>query len=45
MPGSDHLTEAPRPPLTVRITPRQWLAIDVAASVFGLLVIAFGLHV
>jgi signal transduction histidine kinase len=44
MPGSDHLTEAPRPPLTYRITPRQWLAIDVAASVLAMLVIAFGLR-
>jgi signal transduction histidine kinase len=45
MPGSDHLSEAPRPPLTYRVTPRQWLAIDVAASVLAILVIAFGLRV
>jgi signal transduction histidine kinase len=45
MPGSDHRTEAPRPPLTDRITPRQWLAIDVVASVLAMLVIAFGLRV
>ena len=45
MPGSDYLTEAPRPPWTYRITPRQWLTIDVAASVLGMLVIAFGLRV
>jgi signal transduction histidine kinase len=30
--------------LTYRITPRQWLAIDVAASVLAMLVIAFGLR-
>ena len=45
MPGTDHLTGAPRPPLTYRITPRQWLAIDIAASVLAMLVIAFGLRV
>jgi signal transduction histidine kinase len=45
MRGSDHLTEAPRPPLTYRITPRQWLAVDVVASVLAMLVIAFGLRV
>jgi signal transduction histidine kinase len=44
MPGSDHLTEAPRPPLTYRITRRQWLAIDVTASVLAMLVIALGLR-
>jgi len=44
MPGSDHPREAPRPPLTDRITPRQWLAIDVAAAVLAMLVIAFGLR-
>jgi signal transduction histidine kinase len=31
--------------LTYRITPRQWLAIDVAASALAILVIAFGLRV
>jgi signal transduction histidine kinase len=30
--------------LTYRITPRQWFAIDVAASVLAMLVIAFGLR-
>ncbi len=45
MPGSDHLTEAPRPPLSYRMTPRQWLAIDVVAAVLAMLVIAFGLRV
>jgi signal transduction histidine kinase len=45
MRGSDRLTGAPRPPWTYRISPRQWLAIDVAASVLGMLVIVFGLRV
>jgi signal transduction histidine kinase len=45
MPGSDHLTEALRPPLTDRITPRQWLVVDVVAAVLAMLVIAFGLRV
>lgn len=45
MPGRDHLTEAPRPPLTYRMTERQWLAVDVVAAVLGMLVIAFGLRV
>jgi len=44
MPGSDHLTGVPRPPLTYRITPRQWMAIDLVASVLAMLVIAFGLR-
>jgi signal transduction histidine kinase len=44
MPGSDYLAEAPRPPLTYRITPRQWLAVDIVASVLAMLVIAFGLR-
>ena len=35
----------PRPPLTYRITPRQWLAVDIAAAVLGMLVITFGLRV
>jgi hypothetical protein len=34
-----------RAPLTYRITPRQWLASDIAAAVLGLLVITFGLRV
>ena len=45
MPGSDRLTEALRPPWTDRITPRQWLVVDVAAAVLAMLVIAFGLRV
>jgi signal transduction histidine kinase len=44
MPGSDHLSEAPRPPLTDRITPHQWLVVDVVAAVLAMLVIAFGLR-
>ena len=39
------LTEMPRPPLTYRITPRQWLAVDIAAAALGMLVITFGLRV
>ena len=45
MTGSDRLTGVPRPPLTCRITPRQWLAVDIAAAVLGMLVITFGLRV
>jgi signal transduction histidine kinase len=45
MPGSDHLTEALRPPWTDRITPRQWLVVDAVAAVLAMLVIAFGLRV
>lgn len=45
MAGSNHTAGAPRPPLTYRITPRQWLAADIAAGVLGLLVISFGLRV
>ena len=30
--------------MTYRITPRQWLAVDIAASVLAMLVIAFGLR-
>lgn len=35
----------PRPPLTYRMTPRQWLAIDVAAAVLAAAVLTFGLRV
>ena len=45
MPGSDRLIEVPQPPLTYRITPRQWLAIDVAAAVVTMVVMTFGLRV
>jgi signal transduction histidine kinase len=45
MPGSDRLIEMPQPPLTYRITPRQWLAIDVAAAVLTMVVMMFGLRV
>jgi signal transduction histidine kinase len=44
MSGSDRLAAAPRPPLTHRITPRQWLAVDVAAAAAAMLVITFGLR-
>lgn len=48
MPGSDRLTsrvtDAPRPPLTYRVTPRQWLAVDVAAALAAMLVITFDLR-
>ena len=45
MSGSDRLAAAPRPPLTYRITPRQWLAVDVVAAAAAMLVITFGLRV
>ena len=45
MSGSDRLAAAPRPPLAYRITPRQWLAVDVAAAAAAMLVITFGLRV
>src|SRR5690348_15885962 len=45
MTGSERLAEMPRPPLTYRITSRQWLLIDVAAAVLAMLVITFGLRV
>jgi signal transduction histidine kinase len=45
MSGSDHLAAVPRPPLTYRMTPRQWLAVDVGTAVLAMLVIAFGLRV
>jgi signal transduction histidine kinase len=45
MTGSERLAEMPRPPLTYRITPRQWLLIDAAAAVLAMLVITFGLRV
>jgi signal transduction histidine kinase len=38
------MTGAPRPPLTDRITPRQWLAVDIVVSVLAMLVIAFSLR-
>jgi signal transduction histidine kinase len=44
MPGSDHVIEVPRPPLTYRITARQWLAVDVAAAVLTMVVMMFGLR-
>jgi signal transduction histidine kinase len=45
MPGSDRLIEVPPPPLTYRITSRQWLAIDVASAVLTMVVMTFGLRV
>ena len=45
MSGSDRLAAAPQPPLAYRITPRQWLAVDVAAAAAAMLVITFGLRV
>ncbi len=45
MTGSDLPSGGPRPPLTYRITPGQWLAADVAAALLGLLVVTFGLRV
>ncbi|HEY7261966.1 MAG TPA: sensor histidine kinase [Trebonia sp.] len=38
------MTEIPRPPLTYRITARQWLAVDVAAAVLTMVVMMFGLR-
>jgi signal transduction histidine kinase len=45
MPGSERLIEVPQPPLTYRITSRQWLAIDVAAALLTMVVMTFGLRV
>ncbi|HEY7276946.1 MAG TPA: histidine kinase [Trebonia sp.] len=45
MAASERLAEMPRPPLTYRITPRQWLLIDVAVAVLAMVVITFGLRV
>jgi signal transduction histidine kinase len=45
MPGSERLIEVPQPPLTYRITPRQWLAVDVASAVLTMIVMMFGLRV
>ncbi len=44
MTGSERLTEVPRPPLTYRITPRQWLVIDMAVALLAMTVITFGLR-
>jgi len=44
MPGSDHLTEAPRPPLSYRITPRQWLAVDACTALVTMMVMLFELR-
>jgi signal transduction histidine kinase len=45
MPGSDRVIEVPPPPLTYRITPRQWLAIDVASALLTMAVMTFSLRV
>jgi signal transduction histidine kinase len=45
MTGSERLIEVPQPPLTYRMTPRQWLAIDVASAVLTMIVMTFGLRV
>jgi len=44
MPGSDHLTEVPRPPLSYRITPRQWLAVDACTALVTMVVMMFELR-
>jgi signal transduction histidine kinase len=44
MPGSDRPEQMPRPPLTYRITPGQWLAIDVGTAVVATVLITFDLH-
>jgi signal transduction histidine kinase len=44
MPGSDGLIEMPQPPLSYRVTPRDWLAIDVVSAVLTMAVMTFGLR-
>lgn len=44
MPGSDRVTAVPRPPLTYRITPRQWLGVDVVTAAATMIVMMFGLR-
>jgi signal transduction histidine kinase len=44
MRGSEPMTEAPRPPLTYRVTPRQWLAVDIAAAVLAMAWMVFTLR-
>jgi signal transduction histidine kinase len=43
-PGGDRGTAVVRPPLTYRITARQWLAVDAAAAAATLVVMMFGLR-
>jgi signal transduction histidine kinase len=38
------MIEAPRPPMAYRVTPRQWLAVDIAAAAFTAAVMVFGLR-
>jgi signal transduction histidine kinase len=38
------MTEALRPPLTYRVTPRQWLAVDVVTAVLTMVVMVFSLR-
>jgi signal transduction histidine kinase len=38
------MIEAPRPPLAYRVTPRQWLAVDIVAAVLTAAVMVFGLR-
>jgi signal transduction histidine kinase len=45
MTGSDSRAGAPQPPLTYRVTPRQWLAVDIVIAVLAMAVITFGLRV
>jgi signal transduction histidine kinase len=45
MPGSDRVIKMPRPPLSRRVTPRQWAAVDVAAAVVTMLIMTFSLRV
>jgi len=44
MSGSDRVTQMPKPPLSNRMTPGQWVAVDVAAAVAAMLVMTFGLR-
>ncbi len=43
-PGGNRVTEMVRPPLTYRMTLRQWLAVDAAAAVLTMVVMTFGLR-
>lgn len=44
MPGSDRMAETLRPPLTYRVTPRQWLAVDVVTAAATMVVMVFSLR-
>jgi signal transduction histidine kinase len=44
MPGSDRVTQMPKPPLSSRMTPGQWAVVDIAVAVAAMLVMTFGLR-